>query len=282
MVTIREGRLGDLEAVAAFCRGTFRWGDYIPEVFASWVGDGHGRVLVAEQAGAVLGLMHIAWQGAGQAWFEGMRVHPDHRRKGVAVELTQAALAAARAEGVRVARLAIDQDNRPSLSLAERCGFSRVATLHEFECSLPSATAVGPAGPPELPALFSLAMATAPECGWSPGRPPLVGYEWRWCELAPGELERLQAKGALWSHGAAWAAVEVSDWDRSLTVHTPFGGLTAVVDLVGGLIRRAGELGSGRVRVCTPVTPERAAEYGASGWKPTGEAEVIFEQVLMK
>lgn len=55
----------------------------------------------------------------------GMYVRPDHRRRGAAAALMQAAIAAARARpGLRVLRLTVTQGNEAAIRLYESLGFS--------------------------------------------------------------------------------------------------------------------------------------------------------------
>ena len=47
----------------------------------------------------------------GEAWLEGARVHPDHRRRGIGSLLNRAGLDWAASRGARVARLATEEEN---------------------------------------------------------------------------------------------------------------------------------------------------------------------------
>lgn len=75
-----------------------------------------------EREGAVVGVARVAFA---QAWagVSALRVAPEHRRSGVAVQLMGALADAARAHGIRSMYLQATQANSPALSLFERLGF---------------------------------------------------------------------------------------------------------------------------------------------------------------
>ncbi len=59
-------------------------------------------------------------------------VHPDYRRRGIAVELMQRTLALARQKGGRWVALQVEADNAPALALYDRLHFERYETLHQW------------------------------------------------------------------------------------------------------------------------------------------------------
>jgi GNAT superfamily N-acetyltransferase len=81
-----------------------------------------------EVDGAVAGVARAAFA---QAWagVSAMRVAPEHRRTGVAMQLVGALADAARARGIRSVYLQVLQANSPARSLFDRLGFS---THHEY------------------------------------------------------------------------------------------------------------------------------------------------------
>jgi len=78
---IRKAKRDDRQAVLEFCKDTFPWGDYISDVWGIWESD--GGLYVLEMEDAVVGVYHVALLQK-EAWLEGMRVHPNHRKKGLA------------------------------------------------------------------------------------------------------------------------------------------------------------------------------------------------------
>lgn len=123
MATVRAARAGDKEHILRFTAQTFDWGDYIPEVLDDWILDQEGRLLVAEEDGRAVAILRLARPAPGQGWLEGMRVDRAYRKRGMAVLLTEAATEIARPMGLSVLRMAINETNVPSVSLATKMGF---------------------------------------------------------------------------------------------------------------------------------------------------------------
>lgn len=132
-LAVRPARLDDQAAVVAFCRNTFSWGDYIADTFARWTQDAHGKLLVATLAGQPVGILHIAFLGNAVAWLEGMRVHPDHRRRGIGTRMDAAARQAARAHGCRAAQLVTGMKNIAAQKTLDTEGYQRVAQFNEWQ-----------------------------------------------------------------------------------------------------------------------------------------------------
>lgn len=268
MVRIRPGLAGDYQQVRAFCQNTFHWGDYIPEVYMDWVAAEHGRVLVAELDQGVVGLLHVDMPGVTEAWLEGMRVHPDFRRRGLAALLTRAALAEARQLGARVARLAIAHENHASHQLAQHTGFRLLGELAEYMVSGREGEA-RLAGRDDLEAMVHLATTKS----WLPGRPVLVGAGWRWWEATHRGLAKLLDQQMLWTNGQAWAVLDHLEFeDDEITIHSPTGDESAILALVGGMLGRAGE-GKSRARVVVPARMQLAAP----DWEGPSDSEHIYE-----
>ena len=92
--TVRQARPDDHEAVAAFTAGTWAdrdFGDYVPETFPEWVdGDGPDQyTVVAAVDGEAVGVAQATLLSGGEAWLQGLRVHPDHRGRGHATAITR-------------------------------------------------------------------------------------------------------------------------------------------------------------------------------------------------
>lgn len=130
-VIIRKGRTEDEPFIREFTRNTFDWGDYVGDAFSEWL-DEPGEVLVAEFQGRPVGVTHVSYLSPSEAWFEGIRVHPAFRRKGIGLLLSRTSIEAARQHGCRIARCAIDSENRASSELAKRLGFHLVGKLKEL------------------------------------------------------------------------------------------------------------------------------------------------------
>ena len=95
--------------------------------------------LVAELNGSVVGYIRLKPptklpEGAHVMQVQGLAVHPDARRHGVAAGLLDAAEAALRERGIRKLTLRVLSTNRAAIGLYERHGFVREGTLLEEFC----------------------------------------------------------------------------------------------------------------------------------------------------
>ncbi|MDY6780172.1 MAG: GNAT family N-acetyltransferase [Halobacteria archaeon] len=105
--------------------------DYIPEVWDDWLEADEGVVLVAvpEDGDDAVGVVRVTAFLTGEAWLEGMRVHPDHRREGVATALTDEALDVAAKRNAEVVRSMTFEWNEQGVELLESLGFERSVEL---------------------------------------------------------------------------------------------------------------------------------------------------------
>jgi len=130
-VSIRRGRKEDEPFIRDFTQNTFYWGDYVGDAYSQWLTES-GDVYVAEVSGRPVGVTHVRYLSPEEAWFEGIRVHPDFRRLGIGLKLTKASIEGAREKNVRLCRAAIDSGNEKSARLAQQFGFRPAVTLAEY------------------------------------------------------------------------------------------------------------------------------------------------------
>jgi GNAT superfamily N-acetyltransferase len=128
-IEIRPAHAEDRAAVLAFCERTWEWGDYIPDVWDEWLNDTTGQLLVALEDGQPVGLVHVRMLNTTDAWQEGMRVAPDHRRHGIARLLSFEAGAEAMRRGATTARLLTSSTNLASIHIIEQTHFRRVGVF---------------------------------------------------------------------------------------------------------------------------------------------------------
>lgn len=191
-VLIRRGRKEDEPYIRAFTRNTFEWGDYVGDAFAGWL-DGHHEVYVAEAGGVPVAVTCVAYPAEGEAWFQGIRVHPDYRRLGIARRLTEASIAGARARGAHVCRSNIDSDNVKSQGLAKSMGFRQVARIIDYVVSASETgehapqLAVERIEPGEAPSLLDLA---AKDLNY-------LGSDYVWIALNAANLQRIAAESMM-------------------------------------------------------------------------------------
>lgn len=124
---VRQARERDYDAVAAFTADTWdRYdGDYIPSVFEEWVetDDETQHTLVAVEDETPIGLVQTVLLSPYEAWFQGMRVDPEHRDKGVGLELAHASFEWASERGATIGRNMVFSWNVQGLGLSRASGF---------------------------------------------------------------------------------------------------------------------------------------------------------------
>ena len=132
-IHVREACDADREAVFEFCRHTWSWGDYIPQVWDKWLREENGKVFVATVGGVPLGMQHITIDKPSEAWLSGARTAPNYRRMGVATAITMKCIEYAKSKGVKVARLVTESDNAAALAAVQKMSFKPVAEFLEME-----------------------------------------------------------------------------------------------------------------------------------------------------
>ena len=129
----RDATTEDRDEVLAFTASTWEHGDYIADVYDEWLGDTSGRFLVAVEAasGRIAAIDKLSFIRPGEAWFEGLRVNPDFRGRGLASHTQRHMIEVARGQGARTIRLLTRADNHPVHAMAYRDGF-RLLMLTRF------------------------------------------------------------------------------------------------------------------------------------------------------
>ncbi len=118
---IRQAKKSDKEQILSFCHHTFRWGDYIDRVWDKWFEK--RNLLSVEEKGKAVGICNAAIS-PNQVWIEGIRIHPNFRRKGYASKLIIAAEVLARKKKLTFARMIIADNNKRSLKMARSLGYT--------------------------------------------------------------------------------------------------------------------------------------------------------------
>lgn len=141
----RPVRAADKDRVLAFTRNT--WGeddsDYIAEVFDDWLADPQGEFTAVEVGGQVAAIAKLTALGDGEWWFEGLRVDPAFRRRGLALALNRYQIDLARRLGGRVIRYMTGHKNVGSQTIGRRAGFEHILTFVAYlaevgpECDQP-------------------------------------------------------------------------------------------------------------------------------------------------
>ena len=131
MATVRPARASDRGTLMSFIKDVWGGNDYIPQVWDHWLRDRRGRMFVVESGGVPVGMNKVSFLDDGSAWFQGARVHPEHRGKGLATLLGENSMRFAARRGVRVFRLTTGTRDIPSRRQTARMGFEELARFSD-------------------------------------------------------------------------------------------------------------------------------------------------------
>lgn len=129
---VRPARASDKEPLMKFIRHVWGGHDYLPYVWDQWLRDPHGVMSVVEVDGVPVGMNKVTFLEDGSAWFEGVRVHPDFRGKGLASMLGENSMRLARERGVRAFRLTSGSTNRAAHRQIARIRFSETSRISVY------------------------------------------------------------------------------------------------------------------------------------------------------
>ena len=214
---IRAARRQDREQVLAFCKHTFSWGDYIDRVWDTWFSAENGRLLVAEYGGRPVAMSHVATCPGNLAWLEGVRVHPDFRRSGVATKLLERMLAYAGRLGAKQASAIVAVSNAASQRMMGKNGFTVISNwaYYSTEAKLRARkTGARLAGPRDLPAIWEY-LRQSRTYRQSAGR---YVRSWQWYTLDRKALRQLVKEGHVAVAGTPIDGIAIINndgyWDR--------------------------------------------------------------------
>ncbi len=282
-VRIRAARPSDQADVAAICAAIWpEDDDYVPQTWDDWLADPHGELVVAELEGCVVGFAKLTHLTDEQWWLEGLRVAPEHQRRGIAGELQAHLVEVFRQKRPGTLRFATHSGNEPVHRLAARDGFRHVATYQLLEAEPVDGERTAP-----LHRLSEADLSTA----WnlieaSPRRQAAEGlYEtfWSWETLTRERLAHHLSAGDAWgidddSRLAALAVLCRTGKEDAIDIGTVDGCRdemeTLLLSLRGLVTRRGCE----KVRLRAVDEPEliRAAE--GAGYEPGWDHDLwIFE-----
>ncbi len=261
---IRPARPEDREPVLAFCQDT--WGpgsgDYIEQAWESWLADPGVQLFAVQEAAIPVGILCVRFLNTEEAWLQGLRIHPQHRRHGLARALTLTALDAVRAQGCRSVRLATAADNAGGRAVSEGVGFYREAVLDRFEA---------------IPAVASrqdVRLGTEKDLAqvrhlWShlPRATGLLVQSWVWRKIRWEDLEDRTRAGHILLHSRALGAWMLSR-GRELTLEAPWlqgepEGIAAFARALRGL---AIEQGAESIEVMAPAESSFGPILEAAGF----------------
>jgi GNAT superfamily N-acetyltransferase len=273
---LRPGRPEDREAIEGFTRDTFSWGDYVARIYPDWLADPAGQTLVAEVAGEVVAVARSAMLSPHEAWLQGSRVHPEHRRRGLGTALAENLVHWAADRGARVVRLITETDNTASLKQVSLIGFrpecdwlaaerevgNRVPVVRgNGGRRLPATDRLRPAPPVDAETAM-LAWTTSPLERAGRGLFPIA---WCWRRLRLADLQNAARRGALWQADQGWAIVE-PDED---TLRVPWVATTAETAgvMMRTLVDHAAAAGAARIETMVPALDWLHAAVDRAGFR---------------
>jgi GNAT superfamily N-acetyltransferase len=275
----------DRPAVETVCAQIWEGEDYVPEAWDEWLADLHGRLVVAELEGQVVGFAKLSRLAADEWWLEGLRVDPAHRRQGIAGRLQAHLVEEARQIGRGGLRFGTHSLNEPIHRIAARDGFRRIATYRLYKADpLPVA---------DVPVLRQLTEMDIPTA-W-----PLISgsqhfraasglYEasWKWKNLTRERLAHHLETADGWGidNNDELTALALACWmggEDKLNVGYVDGSGEALVTILQGLRGLAAQLGHTEVRFKPADEPALVAAVEASGYERSWDRDIwIFELPL--
>ncbi len=130
---VRDARPSDKKQLMSFIKDIWGGQDYIPYVWDEWLEDKAGRMFVVEVDNVPVGMNRVRFLEDGSAWFEGARIHPRFRSRGLASMLGENSMKVARKRGVEVFRLTSGSRNKSAHRQIDRIGFKESSRISVYE-----------------------------------------------------------------------------------------------------------------------------------------------------
>jgi GNAT superfamily N-acetyltransferase len=199
-VIIRRARQEDTPDVMDLTSHIWDGEDYIPQVWADWLNDPLGCLLVAESEGRILGLAKLSQSTPEDWWLQGLRVHPEFEGLGIASRLHDACLGYWREIGRGALRLATNAQRYPVHHLCERTGFVKVGDYSYFQATaLDEPTSNFSLIPMEQVGRALAFSQTSPSLALTLS---YMDLSWEWLPLRLSTFEKTIGRGqALWWRG---------------------------------------------------------------------------------
>ncbi len=287
-ITVRQATAGDKEAIAAFARDTFAWGDYVLDIFDDWLRDASGQTLVAaDPADRPIAVARVEMLSAEEAWMQGARVHPDHRRQGIGLMLNDAGATWARERGAVVTRLVVEEGNEAPRRQVTKAGYRAVSNWVHADRSL-AGVSLGPEGNGgrRVRGEERLRPAHSSEAepaflAWSTGdliraAHGLYPLGWRWRRMTFDDVADAARRRALYECPSGWVIADVEE--DTLAVSWLVTGPDDAAALLRAVIDRAHEHGTAEVAVKAPNMDWLVAALEEQGLTP--EPLIVYEKEI--
>ena len=219
---VRPARPSDKAPLMSFIRKVWGGHDYIPQVWDGWLRDPRGIVSVVEVGGVPVGMNRVQFLEDGSAWFEGVRVHPDYRGKGLATLLGENSMRVARERGVGVFRLTSGSTNKMAHRQISRMKFSEVS---RFSVYAPRSLSRGAGGARKVEVdeldEVSATMKSSKEYSLGSG---VFWDNYTAASLTPEVQRKLVREGAVWRRGKAVGVTRLGAggaWEQACFIGGP-------------------------------------------------------------
>ena len=236
---VRPARASDKKPLMSFIRKVWGGHDYLPYVWDSWLDDPRGRMFVVEVDGVPVGMNRVAFLEDGSAWFEGVRVHPDFRGRGLATMLGENSLRVAEKRGAKVFRLTSGSTNKPAHRQIARIGFEEASRVSVYRP--PKAWKRRRGRGAKRATLEDLAEVTELIEGSKEYRlgKGVFWHEYKAAALTPEVVRRLVGEGAVWRFGKAAAVTKEGGegggaWEEYCFIGGPTEDSLGLLDSVMG------------------------------------------------
>lgn len=239
---VRPARESDRAPLMSFIKNVWGGHDYIPQVWDEWLADPHGKMFVVEVGGVPVGMNRVQFLEDGSAWFEGVRVHPDFRGRGLATLLGENSMRVARERGVTVFRLTSGSTNKVAHRQIARIRFNPVSKFSVYEPeSIPGGA--GRARRAKIGELDSVAEAMKSSMEYDLGS----GVFWdnyTAASLTPEVVRKLVIEGAVWRQGEAVGVTRLGaggSWEQVCFIGGPPSDAVPLAAFLVGRKRAAEE-----------------------------------------
>jgi GNAT superfamily N-acetyltransferase len=208
---VRPAKQADKAPLMRFIKDVWGGHDYIPYVWDEWLHSKDGKMFVVLAGGAPVGMNRVRFLEDGSAWFEGARVHPEYRGRGLATMLGENSMRYALSRGVRVFRLTSGSHNRVAHRQIAKIRFKEISRFSVYEP--PKGRRRKPKGSAERQGQGGLGIVMrnlrrAKEYRLGGG---VFWHDFTAAALAKGVVSNLMTEGAVWSVGGAVAVTRIGE-----------------------------------------------------------------------